>query len=416
MKLPKILHLVLFIFVFIFILVEITNISTTYATNNALTGWAWSSNIGWISFNSSNAGAGGGPYNVYVDDSGNFGGWAWSSNIGWIKFGGLSGFPGSETNAHVNISTGEVTGWARACASTVSGDCTGASNADGWDGWIELSGTNHSKGDVTGNGGVYYDKDTHKFKGYAWGSDVVGWVNFDPNSPNNTANPPVPPVEYPGGRSAITGTCTIPSSATIPQGDITVTINPTVTNLQGGTAQYTYSPFTLSAGSYYDLPLIVTDSSNPVKQSIISCGSIIVTAPATDPAGPLLWFSNSRPQSNDINVWNDQTKTVREGQNVIVEYDTDSLQCSVYFIDRPVQYLKAQDWLDTSITGTGSFTFTNLVKGIYNVKLSCSQPIGMNQSSWLANIISTISSIFAEATTYSNTIEIIVTKTSIEEI
>jgi hypothetical protein len=155
-------------------------------------GWTWSSNIGWGSASSTQPGAGGGgTYGLQVDGSGNINGYIWTSNIGWIKFGNggrdaygpLSSFPGNgapPANANVS-STGVVTGWARACAGTLSGNCSSmASRTDGWDGWIELSGANH----VSGSGGVTLGVDPantntyDKFSGYAWGSDVVGWVNF----------------------------------------------------------------------------------------------------------------------------------------------------------------------------------------------------------------------------------------------
>ena len=71
-------------------------------------GWAWSSNIRWISFNSSNcdtdndgqsnggsgcpvAGTGMSAYSVKIDSAnGNFSGYAWSSRIGWIRFNGTN--------------------------------------------------------------------------------------------------------------------------------------------------------------------------------------------------------------------------------------------------------------------------------------------------------------------------------------
>jgi len=111
------------------------------AATYGLDGWLWSSNIGWISASSSDSGAGGGPYNVTMDVSGNLTGYMWSSNIGWIKFGGLSNFPTNGTpygNAAVNLSTGLVTGWARALAGCQNDlwngtNCTGGGpgNANG---------------------------------------------------------------------------------------------------------------------------------------------------------------------------------------------------------------------------------------------------------------------------------------------
>jgi len=49
-----------------------------YAATSSLIGWAWSSNIGWISFNSANVDSGGGSYSVNIDTkTGAFSGYAW---------------------------------------------------------------------------------------------------------------------------------------------------------------------------------------------------------------------------------------------------------------------------------------------------------------------------------------------------
>lgn len=109
---------------------------------------------------------------VMNNDTGYLGGFAWSENIGWIKFGGLSSFPvGAGTQAqNAQIVSGKLIGWARACEGTVSGDCsTMTSRTDGWDGWISLGGVNYD---------VSYDNPTQDFSGYAWGSDLVGWISF----------------------------------------------------------------------------------------------------------------------------------------------------------------------------------------------------------------------------------------------
>ena len=189
-----------------------------------LTGWAWSSNIGWISFSSLNPGAGGGAaYGVQVDlNTGRMSGYAWSSNIGWIQFGGLNRTPpsGSSGNAMVNLTSGAVTGWARACAGTLNndpnqnlpGNCSTMNpRTDGWDGWIELSGTNHSSPNTVGYQGTSTQGVTMAmvangsvtkgmFSGYAWGGPVVGWVSFAPKAVIGNSNP----VNCPG---CCTGTC-----------------------------------------------------------------------------------------------------------------------------------------------------------------------------------------------------------------
>jgi hypothetical protein len=146
-----------------------STVQAQLASSLPLSGHAWSSTIGWVSFS--------GPgYEVEIETDGSLDGYAWSSHIGWIKFGGLSDFPGSGGNASLDTATNQITGWARACAGTASGDCsTMTDHIDGWDGWISLSCENTdscaiSTYEVIASGGV--------LSGYAWGSDVVGWLRF----------------------------------------------------------------------------------------------------------------------------------------------------------------------------------------------------------------------------------------------
>lgn len=143
-----------------------------------ISGWAWSSNIGWISFNDTNAGSGGGSYGVYADGNGNLSGYAWSPNIGWVSFNptdvaGCPGTPGNTVCApKLDLNTHEVSGWARACAGTINGNCAGPGRTDGWDGWISLRGGNPSYGVTTTAAAPYY------WSGWAWGGEVVGWISF----------------------------------------------------------------------------------------------------------------------------------------------------------------------------------------------------------------------------------------------
>ena len=130
-----------------------------------LSGYAWSDNIGWISFNCTNTDScAASDYGVNIDQNDKFSGYAWSDNIGWISFNEneLGGCPSSPCRAELNRGTGAVTGWARALAGTaLSGD---------WDGWINLSGSWQN--------GVLLNLSTNQFQGYAWGADVVGWIDF----------------------------------------------------------------------------------------------------------------------------------------------------------------------------------------------------------------------------------------------
>jgi hypothetical protein len=134
------------------------------STSDNLSGYAWSDTIGWISMNCTDPGTcGGSNYGVTVAQDGSLSGFAWSEHIGWISFnsGDVGGCPNGTCAPRINRATGAVQGWAKA----LSG---GGANAGGWDGYISLSGGNYG---VTVAG--------CDWTGYAWGSDVVGWVKFD---------------------------------------------------------------------------------------------------------------------------------------------------------------------------------------------------------------------------------------------
>ncbi len=142
-----------------------------------MTGYAWSENIGWLSLNCATGNPSGGSicasnnYSVSINADLTVTGYAWSDNIGWVKFGGLSGFPGGVSfNNNATIQANTLTGWVRACAGTVNNDCASATRTDGWDGWIYLGSTGYGDG-VLING-------TGTMSGFAWGSTVVGWLDF----------------------------------------------------------------------------------------------------------------------------------------------------------------------------------------------------------------------------------------------
>ena len=82
--------------------------------------------------------------------------------------------------------------WVAVALATVS--TTTNSNSivnSGWDGWIHLSGANHVT--VTGltgtnlsSQGVSYNPIAGLFSGYAWGSQIMGWLQFTPTLTNGT--------------------------------------------------------------------------------------------------------------------------------------------------------------------------------------------------------------------------------------
>ncbi len=77
---------------------------------------------------------------------------------------------------------GALEGWARACSVFVD-NCTGILKPDselgGWDGWISMSGLGPDGASGTSDDyGVTHNSGTGQLTGFAWGADVVGWINF----------------------------------------------------------------------------------------------------------------------------------------------------------------------------------------------------------------------------------------------
>lgn len=279
-------------------------------TEHNMSGWAWSSNIGWISFNSTNCDTDGNGhidvncggnnstgsvvnYGVNKDvTTGNLTGYAWSSNIGWIQFGGLSGWPAATTgngttasNAKVDLTTGAMSGWARAL-----------SNGGGWDGWISLKGKTTAGTTygvtLTSTGSTLasqYDCKTD----CVWGSDVVGWIDFSGvifGAPaaisigvNLIADPSVSSV--PGTTSLSWVTTGSPDSCTATGGSSGWTTTPATPVLAplkapGGGSQDISG---LSVGTYtYTITCAKAGATNVASTAIFQVGT---TGPTAD-AGP----------------------------------------------------------------------------------------------------------------------------------
>lgn len=174
-----------------------------------VSGWAWSSTIGWISFNGDNPEVpGGADYGVHICESdndpnpycagvsapkeGKLVRYAWSENIGWIMFNPPSPYPavGPNYSAKLDAATNQITGWARACAGSPNGNCTGGvgagAGAGGWDGWIKLAGT-ATDGSPYGSI-IDFVPSPAEFRNFAWGSDVVGWISFNKSNCDTDKN------------------------------------------------------------------------------------------------------------------------------------------------------------------------------------------------------------------------------------
>ena len=159
-----------------------------FLTENALAlNWAWGGSelssdgvingnetgVGWISLEGTSPN-----YKVTIPPiNGNLSGYAWSENLGWISFNqaDLAGCPIGTCSA---IREGDrVKGWARVLSIKNAG-----SNAGGWQGFIQLYGT-------TGEGlKIESDGD---LSGYGWNGENntsgivegLGWIDFGASPP-----------------------------------------------------------------------------------------------------------------------------------------------------------------------------------------------------------------------------------------
>lgn len=171
-----------FLAIFVIITGFFVSVHTAQASStDNIYGWGWSDTIGWISFNNCSDPAIastclGQSYGVKYDNTGDVTGYAWSDTIGWIQFGGLGGFPGVGGQAHIDTTTGQMTGWAKAISLENPND--NEVSSDWADGWISLSG-------LASNGaqspyGISFNMTTGlpNANSFAWGSNVLGWITF----------------------------------------------------------------------------------------------------------------------------------------------------------------------------------------------------------------------------------------------
>ena len=209
-------------------------------TTDNLSGFAWSDNVGWISFNDTNPPTGGAPYGVDVSLTGIITGNAWvnpedtfagamlspwmatdsttkTDNIGWLSFNiaDTTGCPSAPCQATLNKSTGQVTGWARFM---LKGELQ-------YNGWVHLSGT-------ATDGSSYGVQVTGcQWDGYAWSEDF-GWIHFLGASYNVTGSGDACVAAYNYSVDAPNTTTTITKSAS---GSINVPIGAIVSKLAGST-------------------------------------------------------------------------------------------------------------------------------------------------------------------------------------
>ena len=220
----------IFLFLSIFFLSNYLPIAQAGQSDNVY-GWAWSENVGWFSFNCYNY-YGSDPalredhcansnYGVKVTtqpgqgtnggDLGILSGYAWSENVGWISFnrsetGPPPAVPDYSLNNYLaqvdfgRISPGQpfwsealVSGWGRVLSVCQTGICDPNNNEGEWFGWVKLGDAFGSrpnpdsqvKIDYSGVMGPGNQNTNKEFLDWAWGDQVIGWKSF--NCKNNNS-------------------------------------------------------------------------------------------------------------------------------------------------------------------------------------------------------------------------------------
>ena len=347
-----------------------------HAGTVSLSGWAWSPNIGWLSFNSTDAGTGvtsgsSNAYNVYISTTTGstvapFGGYAWSPNIGWLSFNSadVTGCPSdgsvgavSGCNPAIDLTTGSTTGWGRIIS---------MENQDGG-GWLQLSGTNHA---TNGGGGVTYNPSTGALSGMAWESSALGWISFDAASAVGKSVTVCTPgaASCPIAPSPITGICTIPATASIPQGQSTVTITPAVSGQSGGTGPYTFTPASFTLGTGYYTPSIIVKDSQSHTGSVM-CNPISVTQ--TNPTTSLGLYIGTTPQNATL-----ASLSIKKGNTFALAW-TNTL-ASPYVCASSISNgggTRATSWPSSSLASTANvsgLSTSNVSTGSYTFTMTCS--------------------------------------------
>ncbi len=162
----------LFFIAILFLVLSLLEASEALASKS-IVGWLWGGSndggiaqpgqpidtgIGWVSMNSANTtsdeGGGAISYGVTIpDENGLLSGYAWSSNVGWINFGGVSRVGNSLSGNAVIVG--------------ING-----SNSGGWNGNIDVSGVSLNEDVFTGYG---WHGDGEIIDGQYYG---FGWVDF----------------------------------------------------------------------------------------------------------------------------------------------------------------------------------------------------------------------------------------------
>lgn len=168
---------------------------TSAAVSDNITGWAWGgsqdgagnfSGLGWISANNTNTAGSTVSYGMNIPQfsDGDLSGYAWSENLGYISFNASDLGSCPDGNCVAKRVGDSIEGWAR-----FVGISSNLGNAGGYQGWIKLKGTALDGSSY----GVKIAGDK-KLNGFAW-SDEMGAISFA-GSTYYVTLPPPPDVTF----------------------------------------------------------------------------------------------------------------------------------------------------------------------------------------------------------------------------
>ncbi len=393
------------------------------AGTSNISGWAWSPNIGWISFSSANPTSGGGSYAVTISTTtanptiGVFGGHAWSAHGGWISFNqaDINGCPteaedtavdavtvvagATSCTPRMNFQTGKVNGWGRFM--TLKDYPT--ANAGGW---LHLSGTNHT----SSGPGVSFGTDG-RLTGYAW-SPEYGWIDIAAIGPGGDNGVIIcTGSECPA--EPITGTCTINGQVGgivdhEPGDQVTLAVE-SITGgnppLVGGVPTYAryewydgnghyantttgiYSGFTYNEGDtdpgalYYPVEVTVYDiAGSGARSGVIDCGSVSMEGNPSTSADLKLWIGDATPDclGGDASTpaCKKVTTRVNPGKPVTVSWASQGTdRCVAQTLLNPPGAIGLPgnwDLFEVGIAGSDDIILTTV--GTYTFAMQCDKP------------------------------------------
>jgi hypothetical protein len=247
------------------------------------------------------------------------------------------------------------------------------SSSSGWDGWISLSSTTqYTSPTPSGNGGVTFASTTGSFNGFAWGSDVVGWLDFRLVSCGTDCGgtPPVTPTN-------LSGTCS--NSIDTAAETVTWTINPS-----GGNDTYRYKwnsasqstvgtytkPYSLVDTSVTAPTITLYDTASPQASLVITCIDVAVNGAITGGTGKM-WLNNDPAKSlNVIKILTGRTTKV----NWELPPIADGYTCNRINTTKILPEWVQNDVTADSPNGTNAYVTEPIpTKDIYDIDIQCTR-------------------------------------------